>query len=149
MRGTASVGEDCLPCIYTCYCWAEAWVGAPLAGGKAELLDEPPIFGVEEVVPGRLGWLVGPLIGDCLEGHEIGCGSVSILSLFFLCISSLNGLLTCIFCLSSGPSSGELEYDLNSSPGCLGGVLARPEPLRMKLLPKSYFSGRSDIFFLA
>ena len=90
-------------------------------------------------------------IGDCLEGHEIGVGSsVSILCLFFWFMSSSNGRFTCCFYFSSDMySSGEFEFDLSSSPGCLGGVLAKPEPFLIKLFPKSYLSGLSEIFFLA
>ena len=97
-RGTMRVGEDCLPCI--CTCWA-AWLEVP---------GRPPApWGVEEA-PGLPGWF----IGDCLDGHEIGSRSVSILCLFFICIGSLNGLVTCIFYFSSEGSSGEFEFDLNS-----------------------------------
>ena len=33
LRGTVGVGEDCLPCICTCYCWACAWVAPGLVIG--------------------------------------------------------------------------------------------------------------------
>ena len=102
-----------------------------------------------EFAPGLFGcWAA---IGDCLEGHEIGVGSsVSILCLFFWFMSSSNGRFTCCFYFSSDMySSGEFEFDLSSSPGCLGGVLAKPEPFLIKLFPKSYLSGLSEIFFLA
>ena len=65
-------------------------------------------------------------------------------------MSSSNGRFTCCFYFSSDMySSGEFEFDLSSSPGCLGGVLAKPEPFLIKLFPKSYLSGLSEIFFLA
>ena len=75
LRGTIKVGDDCLPCIYTCcYCACDCVGGAYLTA--AAWFDE--MLGVEEVAAG----LLGPF-GDCLDGHEMGEGSVSMLSLFF------------------------------------------------------------------
>ena len=101
LRGTISVGEDCLPCICTCYYWAYGYYW-DVAGLTA--------LGVE-FAPGLVGcWAA---IGDCLEGHEIGEGSsTSINCLFFWFTSSSNGRFTCCFYFSSDMySSGELEFD--------------------------------------
>ena len=89
-------------------------------------------------------WVLGPPRGDCfcaflsaLEGHEIGEVPVSSMSIGVI---SMKARLTSILARgsSSRSSIGEFEYDWPPSAGRLGGVLASPEPLRMKLLPRSY-----------
>ena len=86
---------------------------------------------------------LGPPRGDnllillsCLEGQDIDEAAVSSISTG---VGSMNARLMSIFVrgCSSLSSIGEFEYDF-ASIGFRGGVLARPDPFRMKLFPRSY-----------